>query len=77
MPSSFLRRSAQWGSAADAAFFFVGNVLLFLLNMSHPSVALLSLGVVFVGIAVAVVAAVLSHLVQKAAVLQEQSDWTI
>ena len=73
-------RLLKWTSvlaAADAGFFFVGNVLLFLLNMSHPSVALLSLGVLFVGIAVPVVAAVLSHLVQKGAVLQEQSDWTI
>lgn len=64
-------------SAADAAFFFVGNILLWLLNMSHPSVVLVSLVVVFVGVAVAVVSAVLSRLMKKAAALQEQSDWTI
>lgn len=64
-------------SAADAAYFFVGNLLLLLLDMSHPSVVLASLLVVFAGVAVAVAAAALSHLVQKAAVLQEQSDWTI
>lgn len=64
-------------SAADAAFFFVGNILLWLVNMSHPSVVLVSLVVVFVGIAVAVVSAVLSRLMKKAAALQEQSDWTI
>lgn len=45
--------------------------------MSHPGVALFSLLVVFAGVAVAVASAVLSHLVQKAAVLQEQSDFTI
>lgn len=64
-------------SAADTGFFFIGNVLMFLFNMSHPSVIFASFVVVFVGVAVAVVSAVLSHLVQKAAQLQEQSDWTI
>ena len=64
-------------AAADAAFFFAGNLLLLLLDMSHPAVLLASLAVVFVGVAVAVGAAVLSHLAQKAAALQEQSDLTI
>ena len=64
-------------AAGDAVFFFVGNVALLLLNMSHPGVVLLSLLVVFAGVAVAVAAACLSHLVRKAADLQEQSDLTI
>lgn len=64
-------------SAADAAFFFVGNVVLLFLNISHPSIALASLLVVFAGAAISVASAVLSHLVKKAADLQEQSDWTI
>ena len=64
-------------AAGDAAFFFAGNVLLLFLNMSHPGVLLASLGVVFAGAAVSVTAAALSHLVKKAAILQEQSDWTI
>lgn len=70
----------QWISvlaAGDAAFFFLGNILLLLLNMNHPGIVLFSLIVVFAGVAVAVAAAVLSHLVMKAADLQEQSDWTI
>ena len=73
-------RLLQWISrlaAGDAIFFFVGNILLLLLNMSHPSVVLASLAVVFVGIAIAVGSAALSYLVRKAAVLQEQSDLTI
>ena len=45
--------------------------------MSHPGVLLFSLAVIFAGIAVAVVSAVLSHLVAKAGDLQEQSDLTI
>ena len=64
-------------SALDAAFFFIGNIVLLFLNMSHPGVVIASLVIVFVGVAVAVASAVLSHLVKKAAVLQEQSDWTI
>ena len=64
-------------SAGDAAFFFGGNIVLWLMNMSHPGVVLASLSAVLVGAVVAVAAASLSHLVQKAAALQEQSDWTI
>ena len=64
-------------SAGDAGFIFAGNILLFLLNMSHPSIVLASLVIVFVGVAVAVTSAVLSYLVKKASVLQEESDWTI
>lgn len=64
-------------SATDAAFFFVGNIVLLLLNMSHPGVLLASFVIEFVGVAVAVTSAVLSHLVKKASALQEQSDWTI
>ena len=66
-----------WLAAGDAAFFFIGNVVLLLLSMSHPGVTLLSLLVAFAGVAIAVAAAALSHLVQKAAGLQEQSDLTI
>ena len=64
-------------AAGDAAFFFLGNVTLLLINMSHPGVTLFSLLVVFAGIAVSIAAAALSHLVMKAAALQEQSDLTI
>ncbi len=64
-------------AAGDAAFFFAGNVALWLLDMSHPGVVLLSLLAVFAGVAVTVAAACLSHLVRKAAGLQEQSDLTI
>lgn len=64
-------------SALDAGFFFAGNIVLLLLNMSHPGVVLASFMVVFAGVAVAVISAALSHLVKKAAALQEQSDWTI
>lgn len=64
-------------AAADAAFFFVGNVALWLMNMNHPGIVLISLLVAFVGASIAVAAACLSHLIDRAAALQEQSDLTI
>lgn len=70
----------KWISAlatGDAGFFFIGNIMLLLFDMSHPSVVIASFVVVFAGVAVSVASAVLSHLVRKAAVLQEESDWTI
>lgn len=61
----------------DVVFLFVMNVVYLVLNMNHPGILLAALFIVFVGIAVSVTAAALSHLVQKAAILQEQSDLTI
>ncbi len=64
-------------AGGDAALLFLGNLIYLLLDMNHPSILLLSLFIEFVGIAVSVVAAALSHLVMKASALQEQSDLTI
>lgn len=64
-------------AAGDAAFFFVANIVLLLFGMNHPSIVLFSIIIVFCGVAISVASAVLSHLVNKAAELQEQSDLTI
>lgn len=64
-------------AAGDAVFFFAGNVVYLLLNMNHPAVFLLSCFLVFLGVAIAVAAACLSHLVYKAAKLREENDLTI
>lgn len=64
-------------AAADAGFLFLGNVLFLLLNMNHPAVLLGACMIVVVGIGISVAAAVLSHLVGKAAKLQEENDLTI
>ncbi|MBQ4370364.1 MAG: DUF2975 domain-containing protein [Oscillospiraceae bacterium] len=64
-------------AAGDSAFFFLGNIVLLAFSMSHPGIMLFSLAFVFAGVAVSIAAAVLSHLVKKAAALQEQSDLTI
>ncbi|MBQ2661918.1 MAG: DUF2975 domain-containing protein [Clostridia bacterium] len=61
----------------DTVYFFIGHLVLMMLNMSHPSIVLLSLFVEFFGIAIAIVAAVMSHLVKKAALLQDENDLTI
>lgn len=61
----------------DAAFLFVWNMVLFFLNANHPSTLLACLLIDFVGVVIAVIFAALSHLVLKAADLQEQSDLTI
>ncbi len=72
----FLRSIAVL-AAVDAAYVFMGNLAMLFLDMSHPGVVLLSLLVVFAGAAVAVAAGALSHLVRKAALLQEENDLTI
>lgn len=64
-------------AAADSGFFFAMNIVFLLLNMNHPGIVLMSLFVLVIGIAVSAVSATLSHLVKKAADLQEQSDLTI
>lgn len=64
-------------AAVDSIFFVVTNIIYLFLNMSHPSIFLLSLAAGFVGGAVFVVCAGLSTLVTNAAELQEQSDLTI
>ena len=67
----------SWLAAGDAAFFFLGNIVLLFLGMNHPGIILYSLIVVFAGVAISVAAATLSHLVLKAAKLQEENDLTV
>ena len=74
--AKFLQRIAML-AAGDAAFFFIGNIVYLCLNMNHPAVVICSIFIVFAAVAVAEVAAVLSHLVKKAADLQSESDLTI
>lgn len=64
-------------AAGDSAYFFVANLVLLMLNMSHPGVFILAMFVIFAGVAVTVAAAALSHLVQKAAAIEEENKLTI
>ncbi len=61
----------------DCVILFVANVVYLFLNISHPGIFIASMFVIFIGIAIAVTTAALSHLVLKAALLQKQSDLTI
>ena len=56
---------------------FRRNVLFWLIGMNHPGILLLCFVVTLIGIGFSVAAAALSHLIRKAADLQDQSDWTI
>lgn len=76
MNASLLEKISYF-AAFDTFVFFVGNVVLLFIDMSSLIVMAVSFIIVFIGIAVSVAAAVLSHLVHKAAELQEQSDLTI
>lgn len=72
-----LMKWISWLAAGDAGFFFVGNFVMGVLFANHAGVLLFSLLFVFAGVAISVAAAALSHLIRKAAELQEQSDLTI
>lgn len=61
----------------DSVYFFLANLVLWLLNMNHPGILLASLFVDFAGVVVAVTAASLSHLVLKAAEIQQENQLTI
>ena len=58
----------------DTAWIFLCDLLWLLLGFAEVMMLLLSWIIIFVGIAAAVSAAALSHLVLRAAELQEQSD---
>ena len=70
-------RSVSVLAAADAVLLVVGNVVYLFLNMNHPGVLLAAFFIALLGIAAAIAAAMLSHLIRKAAKLQDESDWTI
>ncbi len=65
-------------TAADTAFWWVGNWVLVFLDMNHPGVALIFAPLLAVfGLAFAVGFAVLSHLCYKSAEMKAESDLTI
>lgn len=61
----------------NSVYFFIGNVVFFILNMNPIQVLGISIILIFFGIAIAVASAVLSYLVNKAAELQNQYDLTV
>ena len=64
-------------SMADAVFVFLANIIFLLLDMSAAAVMLVICIIVFIGISISICAAALSHLVAKAAEIQEENDLTV
>lgn len=71
-----LKRISQL-AALDSAMVMVGNIVLWLMNMNHPGIFIMMMLVVFIGIAITVLAAALSHLLYKAWKLKEENELTI
>ncbi len=77
MDNSMHLKKMAYLALFDTVFFMVGNVIYFFLGMNHPATLLGSLLVVFVGVAISVACAALSHLVSNAAGIKEENDLTI
>ena len=79
----FTLRTAGWIKTsaillfADAGFFFAGNVVFLILQMTAPPVLFISMFIDILAISLALLAAVLARYVTKAAALQEESEGTI
>ncbi len=80
---SFCHENAQrlkwvcWLALLEAAVYIGAVVTLGVLHLASPGIALLLLFTVAAGLVVAVIAAVLSHLVDKAVALQQENDLTV
>ena len=57
-----------------AVIFFCGNIILLITNLNHPSIFILSIFFCFLAIAIGIIAAVLAHLVEKAAIIKEENE---
>ena len=77
MENSMHLKKMAYLTLFDTVFFMVGNIIYFFLGMNHPGVLLGSILVVFVGVAISVACAALSHLVSNAAGIKEENDLTI
>jgi hypothetical protein len=79
----FTMITAKWIKTAAGllflavGFLFAGNVIFVLIGKSHPGILILSLFADIFGLSSAILAAVLSRYITKAAVLQEDSEGTI
>jgi hypothetical protein len=62
---------------ADSVFVFVTHVIFLILDMSAAAVMLVIIIVVFFGVSISVCAAAVSHLVIKAADIQEENELTV
>ena len=61
----------------ECILYLMAAFVLVLCNLLHPGILLIILFIQFAGIAIAVVAATLSHLVKKASDIKAENDLTI
>ncbi len=61
----------------DTIYFFVVNGIFLLIDKSHPLIMGICFMICFMGIAISVGSAALSHLVEKASKIQEENELTI
>ena len=62
---------------ADTAYCVVGTVTIFVITGGHPGVLLVAAAAILIGLAIALAAFLLSHLVLKAAEMKDENDVTI
>ncbi len=75
--SALLFKKVSWWALADMIFFTVGNLIFFCIKAVDIIYFFASLVGVFMGLAVVITAAMLSHLAYKAAELNEENELTI
>ncbi|MBE6549752.1 MAG: DUF2975 domain-containing protein [Ruminococcaceae bacterium] len=61
----------------DSTYLLIGNIVLIIIDAMNVMSFIILFMFVFLGVAISIVAAALSHLVAKAALLQSQNDLTI
>ena len=64
-------------ASSECILYSAATIILFIMNLLHPSILLMTLFIIFVGISIAVVSAAISHLVEKASELKKENDLTI
>jgi len=67
----------SWLAFSDAAYFMAGNIVMLFMNMNHPGILIISMFISFAGAAIGIAFAALSHLTEKAALMQDDTDLTI
>ncbi len=61
----------------ECILYLIAMVVLFILNLLHPSVMLFILFIIFVGVSISIASAALSHLTENACALKNENDLTI
>lgn len=61
----------------DVLLYAVLTVFLLIVGAMHPGILLFFIGILFIGIAIAVIAAMLSYMVEKGTAMQQENDLTI